>query len=121
LWKRGFTEANGWADVIYLPTNGAIAGWNSAAARAWVEKEVRRPVITCDDFMMPYAVLGLTKVAREQGDLAARIALSILAGKRPADFMVSANVQGRIFFNAALAEKINFKPDPELQKMIGKQ
>lgn len=109
-WKQHFLAAQQQADLIYLPTNGAIKGWNDAEARAFVRKNMRRPVLTCDDFMMPYAVFGLTKVAREQGEWAARTALAILAGKAPQAIAVTQNQQTQAWLNRTLAARIRFKP-----------
>ena len=109
-WKQEFLLAQRDADLIYLPTNGAIRGWDAQAARAWVRACIRKPVFTCDDFMLPYAAYGLTKVAREQGDWAARTALRILAGTRPTDIPVARNQQVRCFVNSGLATRIGFSP-----------
>ena len=105
-WKRAFAAAQRDSDVVYLPTNGGIRGWDAAAAKEWVRRNIRKPVVTCDDFMMPYAVFGLTKVAREQGEWAARAALEILHGKRPADIPMVPNQQTRCFLNPELAGRI---------------
>ena len=107
-WKRAFAAAQQDADVVYLPTNGAIHGWDANEAVAWVRGHIRRPVVSCDDFMMPYAVFGLTKVAREQGDWAAHTALEILRGKRPGAIPVVANHETRCYFNPDLAGRIGF-------------
>lgn len=108
-WKRAFLAAQRDSDVVYLPTNGAIRGWDAAAATEWVRRNIRKPVVTCDDFMMPYAVFGLTKVAREQGEWAAHAALEILHGKRPGDIPMVPNQQTRCFVNPELAERIGFQ------------
>jgi gluconate transporter len=107
-WKDEFLRAQTEADLIYLPTNGAIRGWDAPAARDWVRKQIRKQVFTCDDFMLPYAAYGLTKVAREQGEWAARTALRILAGARPADIPIVRNEQTRCFVNSGLASAIGF-------------
>lgn len=107
-WKRAFAAAQRDNDVVYLPTNGGIRGWDAAAATEWVRRNIRKPVVTCDDFMMPYAVFGLTKVAREQGEWAARAALEILHGKRPGDIPMVPNQQTRCFLNPELADRIGF-------------
>ncbi len=104
-WKRWFEKAQLEADVIYLPTNGAIKDWDVTAARAWVALKMRKPVVTCDDFMMAYCALGITKVAREQGEWAAQAALRILNGESPARIRVEQNRQTRCFWNPQLAEK----------------
>ncbi|MDX2151300.1 MAG: gluconate:H+ symporter [Bryobacteraceae bacterium] len=103
-WKKAFVEAQA-ADAIYLPTNGAIQGWNAAEGRAWAKRHTQRPVVTCDDFMMAYAGFGLTKVAREQGEWAAETAAALLAGKRAAEVAVTANRKSRCYWNTALGEK----------------
>jgi gluconate transporter len=108
-WKRAFIAAQQDQDVVYLPTNGAIRGWDAVAAAEWVRDKIRKPVVTCDDFMMPYAVFGLTKIAREQGEFAARAALEILRGKRLADIPVVPNRQTRCLVNPELAGKIGFQ------------
>jgi ABC-type uncharacterized transport system substrate-binding protein len=113
-WKEQFLKANAQSDIIFLPTNGAIQGWDEADARAFVREQIRVPVFTCDDFMMAYAVFGLTKVAREQGEWAAQMALEILGGKSPAQIPVTRNRQTAAYLNGALARKIGFEPEPEL-------
>jgi len=113
-WKRFFAAANNKADVVYLTGNGAVAGWSDTEAWEFVFRNIRKPVITCEESLMRYAVFGLTKVEREQGEWAARTALAILDGKAPTDFHVAMNQQTRGYFNPLLAEAVGFKPDPEL-------
>jgi ABC-type uncharacterized transport system substrate-binding protein len=113
-WKMEFLRLNDQTDVLFLPTNGAIQGWNDAEARALEEQSIRKPVVTVIDFMMPYAVFGLTKIAHEQGQWAAEAALAILSGKRPGDIAVVRNRRRQAWFNPVLAKKIGFEPGPEL-------
>jgi ABC-type uncharacterized transport system substrate-binding protein len=113
-WKQEFRRLSDQADVVFLPTNGAIQGWNDAEAQAFVEQNIRKPVVTVIDFMMPYAVFALTKIAQEQGQWAAETALAILSGKRPGDITVVRNRRRQAWFNPVLAEKIGFEPGPEL-------
>jgi ABC-type uncharacterized transport system substrate-binding protein len=116
-WKREFRRGQAW-DVVYLPTNGAVAGWDDADARRFVGETICRPVVTCDDFMIPYAVLGLVKVAREQGEWAGRAALEILAGRRPSDIPLVHNTQTRALFNADLAARIGFVPNATFRQLL---
>lgn len=113
-WKMHFLKANAEAGVIFLTTNGAIANWDPADAQAFVRERIRVPVFTCDDFMMEYAVFGLTTVTREQGQWAARAALRILRGKSLAAIPVTQNQQTEAYLNTTLAAKIGFEPDREL-------
>jgi len=113
-WKQQFLLANRTADLIFLPTYGAIKGWDAADARAFVAEHIRVPVFTCDDFMMDYAVFGRTKVAQEQGRWAAMTALQILKGTSPREIPVTRNRETRIYLNRGLAARIDFHPDASL-------
>jgi len=112
-WKEGFLEGNRSSDLVYIPTNGAISNWDEQLAISFIKENIQKPVISCDDFMMPYCVFGLTKVQSEQGVWAAETALSILGGKDPASIPQAKNKQTQIWFNPSLAEIINIKPDKE--------
>ena len=113
-WKTKFIEANKNADIIYLPTNGAIKNWDSSEAKLFVKEHIAKPVITCDDFMMPYCVYGLTKVAEEQGRWAGKTALQILNGKSPAAIPVTSNSESQSYINLTLAARIGFMPGDAL-------
>lgn len=80
-WEEAFIYANDSCDFIYIPTNGAIKNWEKERMKAFVKKHIKKPVVTCDDFMMDYATLGLTKVAAEQGEWCAKKAIEVLKGK----------------------------------------
>ena len=110
-WKAAFVEANQTYDIVYIPTHAAIKGWDHEEAIEVVSKHIQVPVVSCEDFMMPYAVFGLTKIAEEHGMWAAATAKKILQGSSPAEFPVSRNRQSNAWLNPRLAEKIGFQPD----------
>lgn len=110
-WKAKFAEGNQNYDLIYISTNGAIKGWDKQEAIAFIQQHIKVPVVTCEDFMMPYAVLGMTKVASEQGHWAAQTAKQVLKGADIRQIPVTKNKKAVTWFNEALAEKINFQPD----------
>ena len=109
-----FKAANETYDIIYLPTNGAIKGWEHGDAIEFISQHIKVPVVTTEDFMMPYCVFGLTKVAKEQGIWVAETARKIMAGSTVADFPVTRNKQSTYWINTTLAEKIGFEPDTAL-------
>jgi ABC-type uncharacterized transport system substrate-binding protein len=113
-WKREFLRLQGIVDVLYLPTQGAVKDWNDAEAAAYVRTHTRKPAVTTDDFMMSYALLGLTKTQVEQGEWAARTALEILDGRKPADIPVVRNRRRVAYVNTTLAATLKFVPGPEL-------
>jgi len=117
-WQQKFIEANQMADLLYLPTNGAIKGWDNPVASEFVAAHIKIPVFTCDDFMMPFAVFGQTKIASEQGEWAAETALKILAGNKPDVISVTRNEQSQIYVNERLAAIINLHLPPELLERV---
>ncbi len=113
-WKSVFASANETFDLIYLQTRGAIEGWDHDAALRHIDQYMKIPLVTCEEFMMPYAVFGVTQFSEEQGMIAAEMANSILKGTLPNGIPVSKNSRTRIWFNPRLAEKIGFQPDKSL-------
>lgn len=113
-WKEVFKKANQQYDIIYLPTHAAIKGWDHDEAVHFIHQQIQVPVVTTEDFMMPYAVFGVTKVAEEHGIWAAATAKKILRGQSTADFPVTRNKLSTIWINPKLAEKIGFVPDSVL-------
>jgi ABC-type uncharacterized transport system substrate-binding protein len=113
-WKPVFKEANQLYDLIYLPTNGAIKGWDRQEAIGFISEHIKVPVVTTEDFMMPYCVFGLTKVAKEQGIWVAETAKKIMSGSEVADFPVTRNMQSTNWINSSLAAKIGLELDAAL-------
>jgi ABC-type uncharacterized transport system substrate-binding protein len=117
-WEAMFLEANNDADLIYMPTNGAIKNWDNNYAREIIENNIKIPVVTCDDFMMPYAVFGLTKVAKEQGVWAAKTAMEVLHGKSPAEIPQTRNREMKAWLNDTLAKRINFRISEQMKSQV---
>lgn len=113
-WKREFERLQETVDVLYLPTQGAVRDWDAAEAEAFVKAKTRKPSIATDDFMTPYALIGLTKTQLEQGEWAGKTALEILHGKKPAAIPVVRNRRRVAYVNATLAAALRFVPGPEL-------
>jgi ABC-type uncharacterized transport system substrate-binding protein len=118
-WKSEFSKASETSDIIYIQTRGAISGWDHDAAIEHIDQYINIPLVTCEEFMMPYAVFGLTQYSEEQGFIAAEKAKSILKGSSPGDIPVTANSLTKIWINPRLAEKIDFKPGKALLDKAG--
>jgi ABC-type uncharacterized transport system substrate-binding protein len=112
-FKAAFAELQGKVDVLLLGNYAGLTGWNDAEAKAFVEANTRIPSGAMYDFMMPYAMLGLTKLASEQGIWAGKAALQILGGTSPAAIPIARNKEGQIMVNVRLAAKggVVFKPE----------
>lgn len=113
-WKSFFKLANENSDVIYMPTNGAIKGWQKEEAINFIRETMQVPLLTCDDFMMPYAILGVTKVQQEQGIWAGEAALKIRGGIKLSMIGLTHNSAVKIWWNAELAKQIHLIPDDTL-------
>jgi len=113
-WKTAFVRANEESDLVFFITNGAIKDWDDNIAKVFAEKKTRKPVFTVEDFIMPYAVIGFTKVAREQGQWVARKALDLVNGCDIADIELTQNRRTARYINLKLARKIGFHPSVEL-------
>lgn len=111
-WKSAFLEAQQSADILYLPTSGAIRNWNHDEAKQWVLRHQRIPAFTCDEFMMDLVPLGMVKLAREQGEWAAQAARRILAGAPPSSIPAAVNRQSQCLFNPQLAAALHLLPPP---------
>lgn len=117
-WKSAFQQGNQNYDLIYISTHAAIKGWNHNEAVDFIAENIKVPVFTCEDFMMPYAVLGHTKIAEEHGIWAAATAKRILSGVSPSDIPVTRNKKSNKWLNPGLAGKIDFKPDSVFMKNV---
>lgn len=113
-WKSAFIVGNENYDAIYLQTRGAIKNWVHEEAQLTIEQHIKVPLVTCEDFMMPYVVLGVTQVSKEQGVKAAETAKKILQGTNPSEIPVTRNQMTTVWINKSLAGKINFNPDEKL-------
>lgn len=115
-WKAAFAELQDQVDVLLLGNFAGINDWNEAEAKAWAETHTRIPSGGMYDFMMPYAMLGLTKVAQEQGIWSGKTAVAILGGAKPSSIPVTENREGQIMLNVKLASKAGVVFKPELAR-----
>ncbi len=117
-WKSAFDSLNNSVDLVFLPTNGSIRNWDDAEAEAWVKSQIEVPVATCDDFMMQYAVFGLTKRPDEMGEWAAHRVMEILSGKDVSSIAVTTNKTYEAWINPVLSEEIGFSPGDSLSARL---
>ena len=112
-WKAGFAAAQK-ADFVVIGTNAGIKDWNDADAYQSVMSHAKKLIVTNYDWMAPYAILAVTKIAEEQGEWSAHLALSILSGTKPDTLPIVVNRRWQIFVNVDLANKVGFQLPPRL-------
>jgi ABC-type uncharacterized transport system substrate-binding protein len=112
-WKESFARMQADNDMVLLGNVAGIVDWNEADAAAFAAANAKVIVGGTYDFLMPFTMLGFTKVAEEQGQWAGKTAIEVLKGKPAGTIPVAANKQAKILINPKLAAKagIVFKPD----------
>ncbi|MFA5100826.1 MAG: ABC transporter substrate binding protein [Candidatus Omnitrophota bacterium] len=113
-WKRSFLEVQKQVDIVIVADPSGIKNWDEKKAEEFVLANVRIPVGTETQAMMPVCLLGLTKIPQEQGRYAAAMALKIIDGVKPADMPIVANKKGDLHLNLKMAEKLNIIFTPSM-------
>ena len=104
-------------DFLVLGSKEGINDWDDAQVRTGVKEMSQRLSLTNHDWMMPYAMLGFTKIPEEQGEWAAQTALHILAGASPAGMPIVPNRKWDIWANTDLLTSAGIRlSKPLLQK-----
>jgi ABC-type uncharacterized transport system substrate-binding protein len=114
-WERAFLEAQK-ADFIILGNNAGINDWSHERALAQVTNKAKKFTVSYLEWMAPYTMLTMAKIAGEQGDWAARAALRILNGARPDSIPIAANQRWNIFVNPALLKETGFTLPAEIKE-----
>lgn len=103
-WIQAHVEAQKTHAFIVLGSYSGISDWelNKDKALQSVTKNSLRLSVTNHEWMMPFAILGMTKIAQEQGIWSAQAALAILDGMLPSDIPIIANRKWDVWVNDSL-------------------
>jgi ABC-type uncharacterized transport system substrate-binding protein len=104
-WKDAFKRMQTEADMLIVNSVAGINDWDEAEGAAWALAHGQIPSGTTYTWLMPVAMIGLIKVAEEQGEWAAQTALKILAGTSPASIPIVQNKRASVSVNVKLAAK----------------
>ena len=115
-WKEQFKGLQNEVDVLFFGNFAGINDWNEAEAAAWALQYSKIPSGSAYDFTMPYTMIGMTKVAEEQGIWAAKAALQILKGTPPSAIQPVKNKEASLYLNVKLASRAGIVFKPELLK-----
>ena len=97
-WLESYRRAQDY-DLLIVGSNAGINDWDPARIRDGILESARILSVTNHEWMMPYTILGVTKVPEEQGAWAAKAALRILEGIPPRAIPIVANNQRDIWIN----------------------
>ena len=107
-WLNAYTRAQQY-DFIIVGSNSGIQNWDKEHVVNTIKSRSNILSVTNHDWMMPYTMLGFTKVAEEQGEWAAQAALSILAGVDISTISIVPNRKWDIWTNSSLLKTINIR------------
>lgn len=100
-WITAYKEAQR-SDFVILGSYAGIPDWNENYVLKHIKNASKKLSITSHEWMMPFSMLGFTKIAEEQGEMAARVALSILNGATPSSIAIVPNRKWDIWTNTNL-------------------
>ena len=100
-WLAAYRKAQDY-DLVVLGSHAGINDWDPDRVRASVLRDTRRLSVTNMQWMMPFTLLGLTKVPEEQGEWAAKAALGILDGMAPSTIPIVANSRRDLWVNTRI-------------------
>lgn len=100
-WLQAYNKAQQY-DFIIMGSNSGIPGWDEDYVVNKLKTASSKLSVTNHDWMMPYTMLGFTKVPEEQGEWAAQAALSILDGADINHIAIVPNRKWDIWTNVTL-------------------
>lgn len=105
-WLNSYARAQQY-DFAIIGSKSGIEDWDKEHVINTIKTQSRKLSITNHDWMMPYTMLGFTKVPEEQGEWAAQAALSILDGIEISQIAIVPNRKWDIWTNSALLKTSN--------------
>lgn len=103
-WIKAYRQSQT-SQVIIIGSNAGIHDWDKSKILAAIRPETHTLTATNHGWMMPYSMLGITKVPEEQGEWAGEIALEVLKGTRPSDIPVIPNRKFDLIINKHLIKQ----------------
>jgi ABC-type uncharacterized transport system substrate-binding protein len=113
-FKKKFLELQKEVDMIITTSPVGIEGWDSAAAREFMESNASVPVGGSVEWVSRYTLLTISGILREQGTRAGNIAVRILRGEKPGNIPVEENTDGKLFINMKIANRLGIVFDSSL-------
>tara|TARA_R110002110_G_scaffold9526_14_gene46802 strand:+ start:8157 stop:9110 length:954 start_codon:yes stop_codon:yes gene_type:complete len=100
-WLKTYAGAQEY-DVVIIGNRHGIEDWNEQNVIGEIVKTTRKLSVTNHGWMMPYTILGMTKVSREQGEWAGKTAVRILNGYKISKIPVVPNRQRDVWINSKI-------------------
>lgn len=102
-WVEAYGRAQE-TDLAVIGSNAGIASWDADRAQSGVLGLTRKLSVTNHEWMMPFAIVGVTKMPEEHGEWAGKAALAILGGVAPSAIPIVPNNRRDIWVNQRIIE-----------------
>lgn len=115
-WLEAYRAAQA-DDLVIVGSKEGINDWDHDKVIRGVLEVSRTLSVTNHGWMMPYAMVGVTKVPEEHGEWAAKAALKILQGMSPSQIPIVANNRRDIWINQEILDAAGLRlPDGLMQR-----
>jgi ABC-type uncharacterized transport system substrate-binding protein len=115
-WLAAYRQAQSY-DFVIIGSNSGINDWQEDRVTEAVRSATRSLSLTNHEWMMPYTLLGFTKVPEEQGEWAAQVVIALFEGTSPSDIPVVSNRKWEIWINDDILAQSGIRlPDPLIRK-----
>ncbi len=118
-WVALYQQAQNY-DFVIMGNYFGISDWDPLEIQNKIYAYTYKLSVTNQQWMMPYVILGLTKIPEEQGKWAAQVALAILEGMNPSDIPIVANRKWELWINETLLNNTDIKMPRTLLKKAKK-
>lgn len=119
-WEAAYAALQDGNDFIVIGNYAGIGDWDAERARRAVRRHSRRFSVAYLDWMAPFAMLTMSKIADEQGEWAGKAAVLILDGTPPSRIPVVANRRWNMYVNGPLLQKAGLRLSPEIVRKAAK-
>ncbi len=119
-WEAAYAAAQTGNDFIVIGNYAGIPDWDRERARRLVHERSRRFSVAYLDWMAPFAMLTMSKIADEQGEWAGKAAVLILDGTAPSKIPVVANRRWNMYVNGSALRRTGLRLSPEIVRKAAK-
>ncbi len=106
-WKSKYITMQSQVDMIVFENSAGITEWDLVKAANFARARAEVPLGTTSRWVMPVALIGMTKDPGEFGRWAAGVIKRLFDGETPDAIGVTRNKHGDLLVNLAMAETLN--------------
>ena len=119
-WKNAYLRMQKEADMLILSSPVGLKGFDREDALSFIHKNAQIPSCITVDGEIEFSLVGVSKVAEEQGWWAGSRAIEILGGRSVSDIPMTRNREIKTQLNMSLANSMGilFPPDLMEQALI---